>query len=237
LKISIPLEYICRYANYKRPFCNVWALEPPSPLSRHKKAPPLSLSFSSPFVSLVIYRFDCSNTGSAPVLHRHLPLNMNARMSFTSCAFVLGAPCTQGNPRPAPSNSPVPWESSSHKSAAGALLSTRGSQRQSSLFPSTTLPRLRVSSFICWVFDATTIMPRTSLPRNDLCVRCLLCSVKRLIGSRSTSSTTTSFFIRHGHTGRCHGVLLFRTDASDQRRARCWLPFFRKTGRNLSFHE
>jgi hypothetical protein len=61
--------------------------------------------------------------------------------------------------------------------------------------------------------------------------------VKWLVGPSSTSNRAASFFISVGHTGRCYGVLLSRADASDQRRARCWLQFFRKAGRNPSCHE
>jgi hypothetical protein len=70
-----------------------------------------------------------------------------------------------------------------------------------------------------------------------VCV-CLCCpSVKWPVEPRSTSSRATSFFISLGHTGRCYGVLLCRTDASHSRRACFWLPFFLKTGRNASCHE
>ena len=59
-------------------------------------------------------------------------------------------------------------------------------------------------------------------------------SVKWLVGPSSMSNRATSFFISFGDTGRCYGVLLCMAGASDQRRARCWLPFFRVTGRYAS---
>jgi hypothetical protein len=61
-------------------------------------------------------------------------------------------------------------------------------------------------------------------------------SVKWLVGPSRTSSRATSFFISLGDTGRCYGVSLCRSDASGQRRVRCWLPFFGVTGRDSSFH-
>jgi hypothetical protein len=66
---------------------------------------------------------------------------------------------------------------------------------------------------------------------------CLLYSVKWLVGPGSTSNRATSFRISIGDIGRYYGISLCRTDSSDQRRARCWLPFFRKAGRKLSFYE
>jgi hypothetical protein len=59
-------------------------------------------------------------------------------------------------------------------------------------------------------------------------VHVCVCSVKWLIGPSSTSSTITSFFIRLGHTRRCYRVYCAVTEVSSQRRARIWLPFFRK---------
>ena len=55
-------------------------------------------------------------------------------------------------------------------------------------------------------------------------------------GPSSTSNRAKSFIISLGDTGRCYGVSLCRADASDQRRARCWLPFFGVTGRDSSCH-
>jgi hypothetical protein len=60
--------------------------------------------------------------------------------------------------------------------------------------------------------------------------------VKWLVGPSSKRNRATSFFISFGDTGRCYGVLLCRADASDQRRARCWLPFISVTGLNASCH-
>jgi hypothetical protein len=56
-------------------------------------------------------------------------------------------------------------------------------------------------------------------------------------GTSSTSSTIKSVIIRLGLTGRCYGVNCAVADTSSQRRARCWLPFFRKAGRNASYHK
>jgi hypothetical protein len=61
-------------------------------------------------------------------------------------------------------------------------------------------------------------------------------SGKWLVGPSSTSNRATSFFISLGDTGRCYGVSLRRADASDQRRARCLLPFFGVTGLNATCH-
>jgi hypothetical protein len=57
--------------------------------------------------------------------------------------------------------------------------------------------------------------------------RCRRPSGKWLVGPRRTSNRARSFFISFVDRGRCYGVLLCRADASHQRRARCWLPFFR----------
>jgi hypothetical protein len=82
------------------------------------------------------------------------------------------------------------------------------------------------------------ILPRTSVQSISMSVRpCVRVSDKWLVGPSSTSNRATSFFISLGDTRRCYGVLLCRADASDQRRARCWLPFFGVTGRNASFQE
>ena len=70
-----------------------------------------------------------------------------------------------------------------------------------------------------------------------MCDSCCLCSGKWLVGPSSTSNRATSFLISLGHTWRCYGVMMSRTDASDHRRTRFWLPFFRKAGRNSSCHE
>jgi hypothetical protein len=76
--------------------------------------------------------------------------------------------------------------------------------------------------------------PAKDLCSEDLDVRPY--SGKWLVGPSSTSNRATSFFISLGDTRRCYGVSLCRADASDQRRARCLLPFFGVTGRNASCH-
>jgi hypothetical protein len=97
------------------------------------------------------------------------------------------------------------------------------------------LPRHTTCAFL------VKILPRIFLSGIDHLSVCVpdvcLCSGKWLVGPSSTRNLATSFFISLGYTWRCYGVLLSRTDTSDQRLARCWLPFFRKTGRNPSCHE
>ena len=74
------------------------------------------------------------------------------------------------------------------------------------------------------------IMSGISVSGTSMCVRVSVrvsvCrSDKWLVGPSSTSNRATCFFISLGDTKRCYGVSLCRADASDQRRARCWLPF------------
>jgi hypothetical protein len=87
------------------------------------------------------------------------------------------------------------------------------------------LPRISVTGF-CYDYGDLSVRP------------CVVYSPsgKGLVGPSSTSNRATCFFIRLGDTGRCYGVSLCRADVSDQRRARCWLPFFGVTGRNASCH-
>ena len=60
--------------------------------------------------------------------------------------------------------------------------------------------------------------------------------MKWLVVPSSMRNRATSFFISLGDTGRCYGVSLCRAGASDQKRVRCWLPFFGVAGPNSSCH-
>ena len=81
------------------------------------------------------------------------------------------------------------------------------------------------------------ILPRISVQRISMsvCVSVLVANGSLDLSARAI--VLQAFFISFGDTGRCYGVSLCRADASDQRRARHWLPFFGKTGRNPPGHE
>jgi hypothetical protein len=110
--------------------------------------------------------------------------------------------------------------------------------KPASLIPPEPTTRNLLAGFFVTVYkkaEILKILPRISVERIDLSVRpCVRVSGKWSVGPSSTRNRATCFFISLGDTGRCYGVSLCRADASDQRRARCWLPFFGDKGRDSS---
>jgi hypothetical protein len=73
-------------------------------------------------------------------------------------------------------------------------------------------------------------LPRISVTGISMSVRVCVWCVCVLVTNGSLNLAARAivlqaFFISLSDTKRCYGVSLCRSDASDQRRARCWLPF------------